>query len=78
MQDDEADSTDVNHHFIKAALPHLVPLLLEQLTKQVGGWSQVAGWLTGWLAGCVIWKLVLLFHFDSCCLAAVVLTDSAL
>lgn len=35
-QEDEADSTDVNHHFIKAALPHLVPLLLEQLTKQVG------------------------------------------
>ena len=34
-QEDEGDSTEVNHHFIKAALPHLVPLLLEQLTKQV-------------------------------------------
>jgi hypothetical protein len=35
VQDDEADSSEVIHHFIKAALPHLVPLLLEQLTKQV-------------------------------------------
>lgn len=27
----------MNHQFIKAALPHLVPLLLEQLTKQEEG-----------------------------------------
>ena len=27
----------MNHNFIKAALPHLVPLLLEQLTKQEEG-----------------------------------------
>ena len=31
------DADSVNHHFIKAALPHLVPLLLEQLTKQEEG-----------------------------------------
>ena len=30
-------SSDVNHYFIKAALPHLAPLLLEQLTKQEEG-----------------------------------------
>jgi importin subunit beta-1 len=32
-----SDADSVNHHFIKAALPHLVPLLLEQLTKQEEG-----------------------------------------
>jgi importin subunit beta-1 len=40
LQDASAGSSDpdtVNHHFIKAALPHLVPLLLEQLTKQEEG-----------------------------------------
>lgn len=33
----EADSESINHRFIQAALPHLVPLLLEQLTKQEEG-----------------------------------------
>ncbi|KAL4428164.1 hypothetical protein ABPG75_002253 [Micractinium tetrahymenae] len=39
-RDGEASSSDadsVNHNFIKTALPHLVPLLLEQLTKQEEG-----------------------------------------
>lgn len=36
-----SDGDSVNHQFIKAALPHLVPLLLEQLTKQEEG--QVRG-----------------------------------
>lgn len=43
-RDGEPGSSDpdaVNHAFIKAALPHLVPLLLEQLTKQEEG--QVRG-----------------------------------
>jgi importin subunit beta-1 len=26
-----------NHHFIKAVVPHLVPVLLKQLTKQEEG-----------------------------------------
>jgi hypothetical protein len=34
---DGTDADSVNHHFIRAALPHLVPLLLEQLTKQEEG-----------------------------------------
>lgn len=38
LQDTASNDADsVNHHFIKAALPHLVPLLLEQLTKQEEG-----------------------------------------
>ena len=40
VQDASSGSSDpdsVNHNFIKAALPHLVPLLLEQLTKQEEG-----------------------------------------
>lgn len=52
-----SDPDSVNHHFIKAALPHLVPLLLEQLTKQEEGqetddgvWnvSMVGGRRRGW------------------------------
>ena len=35
LQDASAEPDSVNHNFIKAALPHLVSLLLEQLTKQV-------------------------------------------
>ncbi len=31
------DESSVNHNFIDKALPQLVPLLLEQLTKQVWG-----------------------------------------
>ncbi|KAI3428693.1 hypothetical protein D9Q98_007516 [Chlorella vulgaris] len=34
---DGTDADSVNHNFIRAALPHLVPLLLEQLTKQEEG-----------------------------------------
>ncbi len=33
----------VHHHFIKAALPHLVPMLLEQLTKQDESQDQEEG-----------------------------------
>lgn len=33
----EADPEAPCHYFIKAAAPHVVPILLEQLTKQVGG-----------------------------------------
>jgi hypothetical protein len=29
-----------NHHFIKAVVPHLVPVLLKQLTKQEEGQEQ--------------------------------------
>ncbi len=32
-----SDADSVNHRFISTALPHLVPLLLEQLTKQEEG-----------------------------------------
>lgn len=32
-----SDADSVNHRFIATALPHLVPLLLEQLTKQEEG-----------------------------------------
>ncbi|PSC75516.1 importin subunit beta-1-like [Micractinium conductrix] len=35
--DASAEPDSVNHNFIKAALPHLVSLLLEQLTKQEEG-----------------------------------------
>eukprot|EP00879_Flechtneria_rotunda_P012371 GHRR01012918.1.p1 GENE.GHRR01012918.1~~GHRR01012918.1.p1 ORF type:complete len:702 (+),score=217.59 GHRR01012918.1:232-2106(+) len=34
---DTDDVSEVNHHFIKAVVPHLVPVLLEQLTKQEEG-----------------------------------------
>jgi importin subunit beta-1 len=32
----DADPEAPCHYFIKAAAPHVVPILLEQLTKQVG------------------------------------------
>eukprot|EP00878_Enallax_costatus_P011619 GHUV01012128.1.p1 GENE.GHUV01012128.1~~GHUV01012128.1.p1 ORF type:complete len:603 (+),score=213.52 GHUV01012128.1:279-2087(+) len=34
LEDDDDPSEAVNHHFITAATPHLVPVLLKQLTKQ--------------------------------------------
>ncbi|KAF8069441.1 KPNB1 [Scenedesmus sp. PABB004] len=37
---DEDDPTEVNHHFIAAVVPHLVPVLLKQLTKQEEGQEQ--------------------------------------
>lgn len=37
---DEDDPAEVNHHFIKAVVPHLVPVLLKQLTKQDEGQEQ--------------------------------------
>lgn len=47
-----SDSDSVNHNFIKAALPHLVPLLLEQLTKQEEGQETDAGvWNVSMAAG---------------------------
>lgn len=42
-QDVEAGVAAVHHHFIQAALPHLVPMLLEQLTKQDEGQDQEEG-----------------------------------
>ena len=42
---DEADPANPCHNFIKAASPHLTPILLEQLTKQEEGLEQDD---TGW------------------------------
>ena len=42
---DAADPNDPCHNFIKAAAPHLTPILLEQLTKQEEGLEQDD---TGW------------------------------
>lgn len=51
-KDDEGDSTEVNHKFIKAALPHLVPMLMEQLTKQEEGQEEDDGaWNLSMAAG---------------------------
>jgi hypothetical protein len=33
-------TSQVNHNFIKAVIPHLVPVLLQQLTKQEEGQEQ--------------------------------------
>lgn len=72
-QDASATSSDpdsVNHHFIKAALPHLVPLLLEQLTKQEEGqetddgvWNvSMVRWAEWLLLSC--WALVVATAVD--------------
>ena len=42
---DNADPLEPCHFFIKAACPHLTPILLEQLTKQEEGLEQDD---TGW------------------------------
>ena len=41
QEDDSSDN--VNHRFVAAALPHLVPLLLEQMTKQEEGQESEEG-----------------------------------
>ncbi len=54
---DEGDSSATCHNFAKQALPHLVPLLLEQLTKQEEG--QVRGDNTPPdTAACIVWAPV--------------------
>ena len=40
LEEEGADAGEPSHHFIKAATPHLAPVLLEQLTKQEEGQEQ--------------------------------------
>lgn len=49
---EEGDSTVVNHHFVQRALGMLVPVLLEQLTKQEEGQDKDDGlWNLSMAAG---------------------------